>query len=307
MKLSWFIHRAQRLYPVLPRPLAARPILARAAPGLFNPAIIPPEDGDAPTAIRVLAREAYYDIDARGLMIGPPLREKTINVLARIDGPTGTSHLTPIAPVRALDGIEDIRFYRLGKRLALSGTRPGLGERKTAVPVIGDCRWNGDELDTSLFDVRNDTAPIEKNWVLFDDAGRLCVERWPGMQQVYEIDLDKQTAVYRPGSEQKLLWSGTKSARLDGGNLFLDHQRAYLFAGGRYLVRFIYRFRYHRDGEAKPRISAKFAPLADSAVMAYISDMTIIGDEVYFGLGLDDKAAQVLAAPTAMVREALGL
>jgi hypothetical protein len=306
MKLSWFIHRAQRLYPVLPAALDARPIFKQAVPGLFNPAIIPPGCGSAtPASLEVLAREAYYDIDARGLMIGPPRRERTINVLARMDGEAG--RLTPIGPVADLDGIEDIRFYRLGDRLALSGTRPSFSGPKTAVPVIGDCRLKRDELTVSLFDVRNDTAPIEKNWVLFEDAGRLCAERWPGMRQIYEIDLDRQAAVYRPRGEDKLTWSGTKSARLDGGNLFLDHQRAYLFAGGRYLIRFIYRFRYHRDGESRPRISAKFAPLADPAVMAYISDMTIIGDQVYFGLGIDDNAAQMLVAPTAMVREALGL
>jgi hypothetical protein len=144
--------------------------------------------------------------------------------------------------------------------------------------VVGRVRIDGQGFDLTRRTAREQVSGVEKNWVFFERSGRLFIEKFPGMSEIYEVDRDSLELRHsRPGTAT-FKWSGTKATPFDGGHLFLDHRRIYLLRRLSTVQRYAFRFRHISGDGRTTRYSDPFS-LGPAAAMVYASDMSYDADQ----------------------------
>ena len=302
--------KARRVYVRMPRSLPARPLLTEPLEGMFSPSMLPPGTRFPLPEIAFVCRKEYYQIDRRGIMIGPPILQKTVNWMHRAVRDGDQFRVISSEPVPVFNGIEDLRFYDHGGMVYVTGTRPDFSGRRISTPFVARARSIDAAIgpgDLHNFEIGTQISPVEKNWVYFADLGRLYLERLPGLRDYYEVDEAEARLRRRELSQQPFFWSGTKSVPWRGGNLFLDHKRIYPMSGLRTVMRFAYRFRFHSSGMGPARISREFSLAGGTPTTVYASDMAIDDRQVMIGVGIGDCASQIFGCQLAHVAQLLGM
>ncbi len=308
MQLTHLMTKARRVYPWLPKSLPTEPIFAEPIENMFSPSMIPPMVVGQQDVLTFVCRQHYYDIDKRGMMIGPPQLAKSVNWLHRAVRTGSQFQVVERAPMPVFDGIEDLRFYTFANRYYVTGTRPDFAEGKLTYPVVASASGiDATTTDAGLrhFELAPRLAPIEKNWVYFSDNGQLYLERLPGMQEFYSLDVAAERLVYHCRAVEPFFWSGTKSVLWRGGNLFLDHKRVYPLQGLSTVVRFVYRFRFHAAGMGSAVLSREFSLLRETPTTVYASDMAVDEQSILIGVGIGDRVSQILRTPLSIVARML--
>ncbi|MBX9682986.1 MAG: hypothetical protein K2X41_04280 [Hyphomicrobium sp.] len=310
MKIIQAIEKAKRVYVRLPRELPVSPLFETPVEGMFSPSLMPSAVKDPESDFQFICRQHYYEMDHRGIMIGRPIFEKTLNWLHHARWDNGRVQIVSREPLQVFQGVEDIRLYDHQGWLYLTATRPDYTGKKYNYPVAARAAKIDAETregDLAHFDLGPRLSPIEKNWVYFSHGNEIYLERFPGMKEYYEIDTTLRIGTYRQMAREPFNWSGTKSVRWRGGNLFLDHKRVYVLSGLGTVMRFIYRFRFQSAPSDRPVLSREFSLLPAADTTVYASDMAIVADRLWIGVGIGDRVAQFLTTPLAEVSRRLGI
>ena len=308
MQLTHLMTKARRVYPWLPNSLPTQPVFAEPLENMFNPSMIQVVAARQPDVLSFVCRQHYFDIDKRGIMIGAPKFEKSINWLHRAVRTGDQFRIVKSEPMPVFNGIEDLRFYKFGNRLYVTGTRPDFAEGKLSYPFVASALDIGaatTEADLRHFELAPRLAPIEKNWVYFSDNGQLYLERLPGMKEYYSLDIAAERLAYHRHAAEPFVWSGTKSVRWRGGNLFLDHKRMYPMQGLATVMRFVYRFRFHAAGMGPAVLSREFSLMRETPTPVYASDMAIDEQSILIGVGIGERVSQILRTPLSVVARML--
>ncbi len=309
MKIKQIIGKAKRVYVRLPGELPVTPLFDTPVEGMFSPSLIPGGAGNQKYDFRFICRQHYYEMDHRGIMVGQPIFEKTTNWLHHARWDNARLQIVSREPLEVFQGVEDIRLYEHQGWLYLTATRPDYTGKKYNHPITArTAKIDVDTRETDLihFDLGPRLSAIEKNWVYFLNSDTIYLERFPGMKEYYEIDTNAATGHYRQLASESFLWSGTKSVRWQGGNLFLDHKRVYVLSGLGTVMRFIYRFRFQSAPSDQAVLSRSFSLLLAADTPVYASDMAIVADDLWIGVGIGDRVAQFLTTPLAEVSRRLG-
>jgi hypothetical protein len=290
------LKKVLRVTPRMPASLGVSALMPAPIEGFFNASFLPrPRDA---AWIEVVCRQAYYAMDERSFMVGDPVLANTVNALVKID-PGAAGPVEPPAFLPAFDQLEDIRFFphegalfmsAVGYQATAAGPRPS--------PVIGQIRRSGDSFELEKRHATEHVSGVEKNWVFFAKAGRLFIEKFPGMAETYEVDPLTLGLHYSKTMRLPLNWSGTKSVTLDGGSLFLDHKRIYILRGLRTVQRYVYRFRYVAAAGGPTCISDPFS-LGSETALTYVSDMVLGdgGEDLLIAASYDDNRFEILSLP----------
>ena len=308
MTLAVMLKKASRIYGRLPPRLAAEPWF-EPLPGVFNPALLP-LDRFHPNRVQFVCRKHYYELDRRGIMIDSPRREATVNWLYEGVVESGSLRVLSRAPIEAFDGIEDLRFYEHEGRLYVTGTRPDFETHARSAPFLASAARIHAAMtpqDLQLCENPPELAEREKNWVFFTDDRRLYLERMPGLEDIFEVDVATGRLDRRGPAGQLSGWSGTKAASWMGGTLFLDHKRVYPLRGFETLVRFVFRFRYRHPRLGTVALSPEFSLQDDLTDLVYASDLVLLGGFAFIGIGINDGAAQILKCPLVHIEQMLHL
>jgi len=235
----------------------------------------------------VLCRETYYTLDARSYMIGAPEIERARNLMVGlVSEGTGMREIGR-RHVHSLDALEDVRAYPFDGTTYFSAVRLNRPPERLHSPVIGTLAL---DLTASIRAPDEHVDAVEKNWVFFRREGGLWIEKWPGGNETYKVDPATLKLHYTLSGEVDRRWSGTKSAPFEGGDLFLDHRRIYLFDRGRLPVRFVFRLRYQPASGGEAAISRSFS-LHRHDRLVYASDISVSHGKVRIGFGIDDAEA----------------
>jgi len=287
------LKKALKIRPGLPERLPTRALLDAPVEGWFNAAFVP---GSAEGRLELICRQAYYQLDARSFMIGGAVLDQTKNALVRIEAGAAAS----VTPLPTFDQLEDVRLfpYAGGLYLFAVGYRPS-SEGPQAAPVIGKVRRGEDGLVLERRFATEAVQGVEKNWVFFQAAGRLHIEKFPGMAELYEVDPASLALTYAKTAELAFDWSGTKAVSLaDGTSLFLDHKRVYILRGLKTVQRYIYRFRRAARAGGPAEVSAIFS-LGRAERLTYVSDMALTPDgaSLLIAASYDDNSFEILSTP----------
>lgn len=294
--------RLERLRLSMPAHPPGREGLAAPLKGVFNPTFAPA--AWAPGAdMAVLCRETYYALDARSYMVGAPEIEKARNIVVGLAADGNGMRETTRRHVPSLDALEDVRVYGFQGETYFSAVRLNPPPKRLHSPVIGTL---SPDLSARIREPDEHVDPVEKNWVFFRRDGGLWIEKWPGGNETYKVDPVTLTLDYTLNGEINRQWSGTKSAPFEGGDLFLDHRRIYLFDGGKLPVRFVYRLRYQLADGGPAKLSRVFS-LHRHDRLVYASDIAVADDKVRIGFGIDDAEASFHEMSVAEARTFVGL
>jgi hypothetical protein len=297
------LKKVLRVTPRLPANLGVSALMSAPIEGYFNASFLPrPQEAGR---IEVVCRQAYYDMDERSFMVGDPVLANTVNALVKIDGGGGPTE--PPALLPAFDQLEDIRFFphdgalfmsAVGYQATPDGPRPS--------PVVGRVRRSGDSFELESRHATEHVSGVEKNWVFFSRAGRLFIEKFPGMAETYEVEPETLGLHYNKSMPLPLNWSGTKSVTLDGGSLFLDHRRIYILRGLKTVQRYVYRFRYVGADGVPTCLSDPFSLGSDSA-LTYVSDMVLAagGEDLLIAVSYDDNRFEIVSLPLSRALDTL--
>lgn len=268
--------------------------------GYFNAAFL--SVGEAP--LRLICRKAYYGLDARGFMVGEASPEAAQNGLVTLQLDEAGAAAAAIAPAPAFDGLEDIRFFEsrgdvflfaIGFETSAGGHRP--------VPVLGRVQMGAEGVEVIRRTATEQVQGVEKNWVFFERAGALHIEKYPGMAETYQVDRNTLELRYARTGKARFTWSGTKAVRFDDGHLFLDHRRIYLLRQFRTVQRYAFRFRHISEDGRTTRHSSPFS-LGPEAAMVYASDMSFDAsrDQVLIAASENDAAFAIYGVDAETLR-----
>lgn len=292
-----------RLRP--PPTLGGSGALTARIEGYFNAAFLPcpPE----PDRLQLICRKAYYGLDARGFMVGHASPDVALNGRVVLGYRDAAQAPADISPAPEFDGLEDIRFFASGEQVflfAIGFEADGASHRP--VPVIGRLRSTDRGPAVIRRTATEAVSGVEKNWVFFERDGRLLIEKFPGMSEIYEVDRDSLELRHARTGSAPFTWSGTKAAAFDGGHLFLDHRRFYLLRRFRTVQRYAFRFRHISGDGRKTRYSPAFS-LGPDAAMVYASDMCIDAgrDQVLIAASENDAAFAIYGVSAESVRRLL--
>lgn len=298
------LNRLERLFFGMPPRVPGEVAVAAPLAGVFNPAFIPAAFAPG-VDLAFIARETYYELDARSYMIGEADPARARNILVGLKRAGAGYEEIFRRPVPALDRVEDTRFYQFGGQTFLTGLQLSAEAGGRHAPVLGTLTRAGDTLEAKLVTPTEQVARVEKNWAYFERDGGLWIEKWPGGAETYKVDPQTLALRYQRTGEPDRGWSGTKGVSFDGGMLFLDHRRIYLFEGGRLPIRFIFRFRFEAAG--RPAVISRAFSLDRHDALVYVSDIVIDGARALIGYGVNDAQSAIHAIDIAALRQFLGL
>ncbi len=301
---------------VVENPLLGAPRLAHAhnlweKTGRFNPGIAS-KDGQ----LQVFVREANYWVDpCSGIaFLRDPntFQSRSESLTLSVQGSTSQEpRLTAVDDSAACglapdaSSLEDVRLFYVHEQLYALGV---LRAHKLAPnPLIQVClakvQWGPQ--GAVLHDARVIPSPkgsrVEKNWMPLYKDGVLYVVYSVHPFVIYEFDMHSGT-LREPrelAAGVRGWWGGSPFVRFENGFLAVVHQKCARNNGLVYRTAFV-----HVSDDLRSVTASKPFSLRGAAI-EFASGLALSGDQVFLGMGYDDRAAGVECLPAWQVRTLL--